>query len=221
MSIIKFLKPESMADMRIYQISTRFFKLGLMIWNRLEIIGAQNIPNEGGILIASNHSSYLDPPVIGVGYRKRPVHFVARDTLWSSPFPRWWLNKVGCIPVSRDSGDTKALKLTIKALKKGQVVSIFPEGTRSENGEIRDVKPGIGFIVKHSMCTVIPAYINGSFMAFPKNSKWIKPNKITICFGEPITPDIFQNQGFGRDAYNDHAKLIMNKIRELKDQFYS
>ena len=221
MSDRKTIKPELMKDMRVYQISTRFFKLGLLIWNRLKIIGSHHIPNKGGVLIASNHTSFLDPPVVGVGYRKRPVHFMARDTLWSSPFSKWWLNSVGCIPISRNSGDSRALKLTINALKKEQVVSIFPEGTRSENGEIRDAKAGIGFIVKHSKCTVIPAYINGSFKAFSKNSKWIKPNKITICFGEPILPDMFENQGFGRDAYNDHAKLIMKKIRELKDQFYS
>ena len=82
------IKSETMRDMRIYQLSTRFFKLGLLIWNRIKIIGADNIPNNGGVLIASNHTSYLDPPIVGVGYRKRPVHFIARDTLWSSSFSR-------------------------------------------------------------------------------------------------------------------------------------
>ena len=215
------IKSETMRDMRIYQLSTRFFKLGLLIWNRIKIIGADNIPNNGGVLIASNHTSYLDPPIVGVGYRKRPVHFIARDTLWSSSFSRWWFSKVGCIPVSRETGDTKALKLTIKALKEGKVVSIFPEGTRSEDGIIKDAKGGIGFIVKHSKCTVIPAYIHGSFNALPKNSKWIRPSKVTISFGAPILSQGFDNQENSRESYDEHANLIMKSIRKLKDEFKS
>ena len=77
--MLKNSKTEVMADMRIYQNSTRIFKLGLILWNRIKIYGADNIPDKGGVMIVSNHASYLDPPIIGVGYRKRPVHFMARD----------------------------------------------------------------------------------------------------------------------------------------------
>ena len=76
-------KYEVMADMRVYQFSTRLFKLFLLIWHRLRIRGAENVPDRGGVLIASNHASFLDPPVVGVGYRGRPIHFMARDSLWN------------------------------------------------------------------------------------------------------------------------------------------
>lgn len=212
------VKHEVMADMRTYQVSTRIFKLFLLIWNRLRIRGAKNIPDQGGVLIASNHASYLDPPVVGVGYRGRPVHFMARDTLWNSKFGSWWMEKVGCIPVARGTGDVKALKLTIKALKEGKAVSMFPEGTRTEDGELQEAKGGIGFIIEKSGCVVIPAYIDGTYKSHPKGANFIKPVKVTITFGSPITQDDFQALGSGRKAYDDHAALIMQRIADLKNR---
>lgn len=210
------VKHEVMADMRVYQASTRIFKAFLLIWHRLRIRGAENIPDRGGVLIASNHASYLDPPVVGVGYRGRPVHFMARDTLWNSKFGAWWMDRVGCIPVSRGTGDLKALKLTIKALKEGKAVSMFPEGTRTEDGELQSAKGGIGFIIEKSGCVVVPAYIDGSFKAHPKGAKFIRPCKLTITYGKPITPEDFQALGSGRSAYDAHAALIMQRIEEIK-----
>ena len=212
------VKHETMADMRVYQGSTRLFKLFLLLWNRLRIRGAENIPNEGGVLLASNHASFLDPPVVGVGYRGRPVHFMARNTLWNSKFGTWWMTKVGCIPVSRGTGDIKALKLTIKALKEGKAVSMFPEGTRTEDGELQSAKGGIGFIIEKSGCVVVPAYIDGTYKAYPKGAKWIKAGTLTITFGVPITQDDFQALGSGREAYDQHAALIMQRIADLKAQ---
>ncbi len=210
------VKHEVMADMRVYQASTRIFKLFLLIWHRLRIRGAEHIPDRGGVLIASNHASFLDPPVVGVGYRGRPIHFMARDSLWNSRFGSWWMDHVGCIPVSRGTGDMKALKLTIKALKEGKVVSMFPEGTRTETGELQEAKGGIGFIIEKSGCVVVPAYIDGTFKAHPKGTKFIKPCKVTITYGSPITQEDFQALGSGRAAYEKHAALIMQRIGDLK-----
>jgi 1-acyl-sn-glycerol-3-phosphate acyltransferase len=210
------VKHEGMADMRAYQFSTRLFKLFLLLWHRLRIRGVQHIPDEGGVLMASNHASFLDPPVVGVGYRGRPVHFMARNTLWNSKFGAWWMTRVGCIPVSRGTGDIKALKLTIKALKEGKVVSMFPEGTRTEDGELQKAKGGIGFIIEKSGCVVVPAYIDGTYKAHPKGARFIKPSKVTITYGKPITQDDFQALGSGREAYDKHAALIMQRIADLK-----
>ena len=210
------VKREVMADMRVYQFSTRLFKLFLLFWHRLRIRGAKHIPDHGGVLIASNHASFLDPPVVGVGYRGRPIHFMARDTLWNSKFGTWWMDHVGCIPVSRGTGDMKALKLTIKALKEGKAVSMFPEGTRTEDGELQQAKGGIGFIIEKSGCVVVPAYIDGTFKAHPKGTRFIKPCKVSITFGKPITQADFQSLGSGRDAYDRHAALIMERIAALK-----
>ena len=212
-----FLKPKNIRDNIVYNFSTLLFKTALILWNRLEVYNAHLIPKSGGMLIVSNHASYLDPPIIGVGARYRPVHFMARDTLWKSKFGKWWLNKVGCIPVSRDTGDIAALKKSIKLLKNNKVLSIFPEGTRTSDGNLQQAKNGVGFIIEKSECVVLPAYIDGSFESFSKKSKWIKPNKIKIIFGEPIIFKDFLNLGIGKSSYDLYADLIMHKIKEIKD----
>ena len=211
-------KPKSMNSDLVYNYSTLLFKLGLLFWNRLEVYNEHLIPKSGGILIVSNHASYLDPPIVGVAARYRPVHFMARDSLWKSTFAKWWLNKVGCIPVSRGTGDITALKKSINVLKHGNVLSVFPEGTRSENGKMKNFKSGIGFIIEKSKCVVIPAYIDGSFEAFSKNSKWIKPSKIKIIFGNPISNRDFLEIGSGKKSYNLYSDLIMNSIKEIRDK---
>ena len=211
------VKHEVMADMRIYQASTRMFKLGLLLWNRIKISGAEHIPDQGGVMIASNHVSYLDPAIVGVGYRRRPVHFMARDTLWKPGFGTWWMDHVGCIPVARGTGDIRALKLTIKALREGKVVSMFPEGTRSPDGSLQSAKSGVGMIVEKSSCAVVPAYIRGSYEAFPKGSKWIKPTQVSIDFGPPILPDDFKAFGQGREVYDMYVALIMERIAGVRD----
>jgi len=180
------VKHEAMDDMSVYQFSTRLFKLFLLAWHRLRIRGAENIPERGGVLLASNHASFLDPSVIGAGYRVRPVHFMARDTLWNSKFGTWW------------------------------AVSMFPEGTRTEDGELQEAKGGIGFIIEKSGCVVVPAYIDGTYKAHPKGTKFIKPCKVTVTFGKLITQEDFQALGSGREAYDKYAALIMQRIAELK-----
>lgn len=210
------VKSETMADLRVYQFSTFLFKVFLLFWNRFRVHGVEHIPNQGGVLIASNHASFLDPPAVGAGYRGRPIHFMARDTLWNSKFGTWWMSKVGCIPVSRGTGDMRALKTTIKMLKEGKVVSMFPEGTRSENGELQEAKGGIGFIIEKSGCRVVPSYIAGSYKAHPKGTNLIKPGKVTITYGKPITQEEFQALGSGRKAYDAYAALIMQRIADLK-----
>lgn len=211
--LVKF---ERMQDSPVYRWSTRMFKLFLLVWHRMGVRGVENIPDEGGVMIASNHASYLDPPLVGAGYRGRPVHFMARNTLWKPGFGKWWMDSVGCIPVSRGTGDRRALTMTIRFLKEGKVVSMFPEGTRTEDGELQEAKGGIGFIIEKSGCVVVPAYIDGSYEAHAKGTKFIKPLKLKITYGKPITQEDFQALGTGREAYDAHAALIMQRIADLK-----
>ncbi|HEY5654093.1 MAG TPA: lysophospholipid acyltransferase family protein [Pontiella sp.] len=216
--MIDEVKREVMADMRVYQWSTRLFKLFLFTWHRLKIRNVEYIPDRGGVLLVANHVSFLDPPVVSVGYRGRPIHFMARDTLWNSKFGSWWMSAAGGIPVSRGTGDLKALKLTIKALKDGKAVSMFPEGTRSEDGELKEAKGGVGFVVEKSGCVVVPAYIDGTYKAYPKGARFIKPCKVTVTYGPPITQEDFAALGTGREAYDKYAELIMQRIADIRDQ---
>ena len=95
---------------------------------------------------------------------------------------------------------------------------MFPEGTRTEDGELQEAKDGIGFIIEKSGCLVVPAYISGTFKAYPKGAKFIRPTRLAIVYGTPITQEDFQALGSGRDAYEQHAALIMERIADLKKE---
>ena len=163
-------------------------RIFLRIWERFEIHNPENVPAVGGCIIASNHVSYLDPPVVAVGIKHRVVHFMARDTLFSTPFARWFLTSVQVLPMDRTRGDVGALRKGISLLKSGKVLGLFPEGTRSPNGEMQSAKGGIGFLIAKAEVQVVPAYVDGSFQAFPKGAKRIKRGRVRVFYGKPIEP---------------------------------
>lgn len=187
------------------------------LWFRLRHCGIENIPDEGGCILASNHVSYLDPPLTGCGVRKRPVRYMARDTLMSNRFSRWLLLSLLNIPVNREQGGTAALKKGLQALKDGSALGLFPEGTRSPDGNLQPAKGGIGFLMIKSRVPVIPVYIDGSYKAYPKGAKYIKPAKITVHFGTPIQPEEFAALGEGKEVYQKAGDYVMQKIAELRD----
>ncbi len=201
----------------IYQISRWLFKVYLKARHGFEVEGIENVPDFGGALIASNHVSYLDPPAIGGAINFRQTYFMARDTLNVNAFAGWWLKNVGVIPIDRTKGDLAALKTAVKFLSSDKLVCLFPEGTRSEDGTLQEPKGGIGFLIAKANVPVIPAYINGSFEAWPKGEKKPKPHKISVVFGKPISPDEFKKLGNGREGYEAAANLVMQKIADVRD----
>src|SRR5215472_1869894 len=125
---------------------------------RLRVIGWENFNVEGPAIIAANHQSYLDPPIIGVACR-RELHYLARNTLFKNRLLGWILTEVNAIPVDRDRGDVGAFRAVLKLLKDGHRTVIFPEGTRSLTGQIQKARPGIGMIIAKTLVPVIPARI--------------------------------------------------------------
>jgi 1-acyl-sn-glycerol-3-phosphate acyltransferase len=188
----------------------------LRMWVRLEVHNPENVPSIGGCIIASNHVSYLDPPVVAVGMKKRVVHFMARDTLFSTPFARWFLTSTEVVPMDRTKGDVGAIRKGISLLKAGNVLGLFPEGTRSPNGEMQKAKGGIGLLIAKAKVQVVPAYVDGSFQVFPKGAKRIKRGKIHIFYGKPIEPAEFAAFGTNRDSYQRIGELVMSRIAALK-----
>ena len=191
-------------------------RLLLRIWDRFEIHNPENVPAVGGCIIASNHVSFLDPPAVAVGIKHRVVHFMARDTLFSTPFARWFLTGVQVMPMDRTRGDVGALRKGISMLKSGKVLGLFPEGTRSPNGEIQSAKGGIGFLISKADVRVVPAYVDGSFEAFPKGAKRIKRGRVRVYYGKPIEPSEFAALGTDRDSYARIGELVMSRIAALK-----
>lgn len=199
----------------LYWLSRFGVWLGLKLKYRMKISGCGQIPREGGAVLAANHCSYLDPPVMCACSPGRIVHFMARDTLFSNPVARWYFPRVGVMPLDRTRGDLGALKKAIAALKAGGVIGLFPEGTRSPDGRMRDAKGGIGFLIAKSDVPVVPIYISGTFAAFPKGADTFRPARIVARVGPPISPEEIRAAMPEKGDYAAVGALVMRRIAEL------
>jgi len=194
----------------IYTISQRFAGGALSQLLIGEVEGMENIPSEGPVILAVNHASHFDPPLIGCLLRRK-INFFARKTLWFSKAASWWLDSVGTIPVDRDGdSDIKAMKATLNTLKKGGLLSLFPEGTRSPDGNLQTAKPGIGLIAAKSQAVVIPCRIFNSNQVLSKGK--ILPNfnlSVHMRYGKPLPPAEYDP---GREAGKQRFQVIADRI---------
>ncbi len=180
----------------------------------LRIKGRENLITEGPVLVASNHQSFLDPPLIGNLYHTEMV-FLARKTLFVGPtkwlYPRW-----NAIPVDQDRPDMSSLKTIIRKLKDGHRVLVFPEGQRTLDGEIGEAAPGIGLIAAKSGAVIQPVRISGARRALPRGSARIRFARITVSVGPPIrlTPEELK-QATGKEGYERLTARIMAAIAAL------
>jgi len=182
-------------------------------YGKMEVFGLENFPEKGGVVLASNHVSYLDPIVLGSA-APRQLYFLARDTLFRKPFARLLLPSFNAIPMHRDAGDLTALRKAIKLLKDGHVVSIFPEGTRSRNGKLQKGKAGVALLAVKSLSKIVPARIEGTDRCLPRGSKFIKPGKLTVRFGKPIDCSIYSEEK-SKDLYFEISERVIEDIRRL------
>ena len=190
----------------------------MKLYNRYEAVGAHHVPKEGGCIIASNHASFLDPPAVAIGVTHREVSYMARDTLFHNKVLAWIMHKFAVIPISRDRGDVGALKKGIQFLKSGRCVGLFPEGTRSSTGELQEAKGGIGFLIAKAGVPVVPAFIHGTYAAYPRGAKFMHPAKVKVVFGPPLQVEELASLGSGKEAYEAIGALVMQRIGDLQKQ---
>lgn len=182
----------------------------------LKITGRTNIPRKGGCIIASNHVSYLDPPLIGSSV-DRPTYFMGKSELFKSKFSAWLFWGFNTFPVRRDIADHAAISKAVKLLKEGNVLVIFPEGGRNVDGT-KEIQLGVGFLSHLANVPVIPALIIGSDIALPHGAKFIRMHKVEVRFGEPIFPEEFANTHLKRkELYKAITEGVMDKIDELNN----
>jgi 1-acyl-sn-glycerol-3-phosphate acyltransferase len=190
------------------------------MWFRGEVVGTENFPTEGPFLIASNHASHLDPPLVG-SQVARQMRFFARKSLWNSRISRWWLDSVETIPVDRDSGDIGAIKRVLQALKENRAIVLFPEGTRSPDGQLQKAKAGVGFMACKTGVPVVPCHVYGSFAAFGKGAKIPHfGSPVTIAFGPPIPASDYDDPSAGKARYEIAAQRIMTHIAAIPKPVY-
>lgn len=187
------------------------------MWFRGDVVGTENFPTDGPFLIASNHASHLDPPIVG-SQVARQMRFFARKSLWNSRISSWWLDNVETIPVERDSGDIGAIKRVIQALKEDRAIVLFPEGTRSPDGHLQKAKAGVGLMACKTGVPVVPCRVYGSFAAFGKGAKFPRfGTPVTIVYGPAIPASDYDDPSFGKARYENAAQRIMVHIAALPE----
>jgi 1-acyl-sn-glycerol-3-phosphate acyltransferase len=196
------LKPLAVALMRL------FF--------RVEGCGAEHVPAEGPVLIVANHSSVLDPPLVG-GMCPRQLTFLAKAELFRIPGFGGLIRRLGARPLRREGADPSALRTAQRVLAEGKALLVFPEGTRGEEGALREAKPGAALLAVQSGATVVPAYVRGSGRAWPRGQRLPRPAKVVVTFGAPLR---FQ-RATGADRkvqYETASRQMMAAIAELRDR---
>ena len=163
-------------------------RLAAVVVFRIRCEGREHLPSVGGAIVLSNHQSHLDPVLIAVACNRR-MNFLARSTLFGfMPF-RWLIRSLDAIPIEREGLGISGLKETLRRLKRGEMVLIFPEGTRSSDGQIAPIKPGFGAIAKRGNVPLIPVAIDGAFDAWPRTNSLPRRSTLRIIFGPAISPD--------------------------------
>lgn len=197
-----------------YWFGWLFFRSMFRALFGFRVVGREKLILEGPVLIAANHESFLDPPLIGAVYRQQ-LTMLARKTLFRGivgVLCRSW----GAIPVDQDRPDMSSLKSIVRRIREGKKVLIFPEGARTLDGKLGEAQPGIGLIVAKSGAVVQPMRICGARAALPRGSARLKLERISVRVGDPIrfTADELK-RAKGRDGYQGLADRIMEEIAAL------
>jgi 1-acyl-sn-glycerol-3-phosphate acyltransferase len=170
--------------------------------------------NAGPAILASNHQSYLDPPLVG-NASDRPIYFLARKTLLDVPLLKWILPKLNVIPVDQEGNDRSALKAIIRVLRAGEAVLVFPEGARTPDGTLQPALPGLGFVIAKTLAPVVPMRIFGAFEALPRGTSRLRLHPITIVVGQPIHWTKSDLEPAGKDLYERLSKRVMDAIAAI------
>jgi 1-acyl-sn-glycerol-3-phosphate acyltransferase len=198
-----------------YQVMKALALGALRLLFRHRAIGAEHVPLTGGALLASNHMSHLDPPVVGVG-APRPLHFMAKAELFRIPLFGGLIRRLNARPIRREGSDPGALRAAMRVLEEGRALLIFPEGTRGDEGVIRPAKTGAGMLAVLSGAAVVPVFVRGSGRAWPRGRRLPRPAKVTVTFGQTLRFEAERGADRKRQ-YEIASREMMEAIARLRD----
>jgi 1-acyl-sn-glycerol-3-phosphate acyltransferase len=182
-------------------------RLAGILFYRYRCGGREHIPQTGGVLVLSNHQSHFDPVLVGMGSNRR-MNYLARDTLFGfAPF-RWLIHSLDAIPIDREGLGMSGLKETLRRLKRGELVLIFPEGTRTTDGEMKSLKPGFSALARRAGVPLLPVAIDGAYQAWPRRRKLPRSGHIQVQFGPPLLPQEIQRY--------DERELVAEVERRIR-----
>ncbi len=204
-----------------YRIGWTLFRVMYATYFRWRVFGTKNVPLKGGVIIASNHASFLDPPLVGSGL-KRDINYLARESLFRYPGVGTLLRSWNAVPVDRDGGGAKGLKIILDRLLQGNGIILFPEGTRTKDGKLQPARSGIGLTVIKSNAPVVPVRVFGTFEAYGRNHKFPRPHRVAVKYGKPMNFEALRAEAKTcdkarlKEIYQQVADEIMAAIAKLK-----
>lgn len=198
-----------------YWVGYHFSRLLARILFRFRIIHRERMIQSGPVIVAMNHQSYLDPPLAGNAC-DRAIYFLARRSLLNVPVLRWLLPKLNVIPVNQEGIDRSALKALIQVIKAGNGALVFPEGSRTLDGNLQPGLPGIGLVIAKTLAPVVPMRIFGAHEALPRGGGRMRFHPITVVVGQPIHFMASDLQDRGRDVYAQLSQRVMDAIAALR-----
>ena len=199
-----------MAEIKLIENSWLFYLGRFLFWVsfgtiwRCKVYGQENIPKDGGVLIAPNHVSYADPPLIGSSM-ERPLYFMAKQELFEMPVMGFLIRRTHAFPVKRGAGDIGAFKTGLRQLQKGHALLMFPEGTRSKDGNFGKARSGVGMLSCHAQVPVVPVRIYNA-----RNLKSF--GQLKVVFGKPVYPP----KDYEKDTYQKFSEQVLEEIKNMK-----
>lgn len=169
----------------VYFLGWTLYRTAFATYFRWRVYGAENVPLTGSVILAANHESFLDPPLVGSGL-KRDINYLARKSLFRYPVLGWILRTVNAVPVDRDGGGGAGLKAILDRLHNGGAIILFPEGTRTTDGKLQPARSGIGLTVIKSDAPVVPVRVFGTYQAWGRHVRFPKPHRVAIKYGKPM-----------------------------------
>ena len=200
-----------------YWVGYHFSRLLARILFRFRIIHRERMIQSGPVIVAMNHQSYLDPPLAGNAC-DRAIYFLARRSLLNVPVLRWLLPKLNVIPVNQEGIDRSALKALIQVIKAGNGALVFPEGSRTLDGNLQPGLPGIGLVIAKTLAPVVPMRIFGAHEALPRGGGRMRFHPITVVVGQPIHFMASDLQDRGRDVYAQLSQRVMDATAALRTE---
>ena len=204
-----------------YRIGWICFRVMYAVCFRWRVFNPERVPLKGGVILASNHASFLDPPLVGSGI-KRDINYLARESLFRFPGIGALLRSWNAVPVDRDGGGAKGLKIILDRLLAGSAIILFPEGTRTPDGQLQPARSGIGLTVIKSDAVVIPVRTFGTFEAFGRNHTLPRPHRVAVKYGEPMRFEKLRAEAKEcskvrlKEIYQQVADEIMAAIAKLE-----
>jgi 1-acyl-sn-glycerol-3-phosphate acyltransferase len=206
---------------RSYKIGWHCFRALFRFYFRWRVCHPECVPESGPVILACNHASFLDPPLVGAGL-SRPIHYLARASLFRFPIAAALLRSWQVVPVDRDGGTGRGLKSILDRLERGGAVILFPEGTRTPDGQLQPARSGIGLAVIKSSAPVVPVRVFGTFDAYGKHRRWPHPRRLTVKYGRPLDFAALRSEAETgskpriKQIYREVADEIMSAIARLE-----